>query len=356
MRKPEKLNPEGEGAMPEDKNISKRKIEHLNAALDYYDKSKVNSFDNYYMVHNALPGIELADVDSSCDFLGRIISAPIMIGSLTGGPERAGEINRNLAIAAQNAGIALALGSAKIAFIKEKAAASFQVRDLCPDVPLLMNLGLVDLGACFSTDDCRSLMERTEADALIFHMNPLHEAMQAEGNTDFKGLANRLRKAVAEFDFPVIVKEVGHGISADAFGRLSDVGVYAVDVAGRGGTSWGYIESSRSTDAVRRAACRSFVDWGIPTADILARIGGAKTATRLIASGGVRNGIDAAKCICLGADLAAAAGAFLEPALESPVAVENKIRQFILEFRMAMFATGCLRVKDLNPNLIRKKT
>jgi isopentenyl-diphosphate delta-isomerase len=328
--------------MSGDDHIAQRKLDHMRAALEQDLGGRGSAFDRFRAVHNALPEIALDSVDTGCEFLGRRIAAPFMIASLTGGAPEAGIANRNLARAAQAARVPLALGSAKIVFRDPGALDTFHVRALCPDIPLLANLGLADLGRRFSIDDCARLVETLEADALIFHINPLHEAMQARGATDFTGLGALLGDAVQQLDIPVIVKEVGHGVCADVFRRLDACGVYGVDIAGQGGTSWGLIEEQRAQDDPQRAAvCRTFRDWGLCAPDILDSLYGIKRNARLIASGGVRNGVDVFKCLCLGADMAAAALPLLAPALHSAEAAAARLDIIIRELRLALFATGC---------------
>jgi isopentenyl-diphosphate Delta-isomerase len=335
-------------------DIMKRKEEHVRAALEQAALTHRGVFENYRVIHNALPEIDLDSIDASCEFLGKKLRVPLMIGSITGGPRLADKINENLARAAQQMGVALALGSAKVAIRDASALPSFQVRGLCPDVPLLANLGLVDLGVAFDMDECAKLVDDIKADALIFHINPVHEALQAEGNTRFSGLLDRLKNAVSHLHVPVVVKEVGHGINANVFSRVDACGVYAIDVAGSGGTSWGMIEGDRAADPSLAGACRTFSDWGVPTGAILKKLQGRIGNARLIASGGLSTGVDLFKSVCLGANLGAMSLAFLKPATESADEVARTLQQVILEFRIAMFSTGCAKVADICEDMIEK--
>lgn len=320
---------------------AQRKLDHIRAALDQDSSARGAAFDRYRVLHNAMPDMDLDDVDTSCEFLGRRIAAPFLIASLTGGTPETAVINRNLAEAAQQARVPLALGSAKIVLKNPDAYDSFKVRRLCPDVPLLANLGLADLGRAFSLDDCRRLVHTLEADALIFHINPLHEALQKHGSTHCAGLFGLLAGAVQQLPVPVMVKEVGHGISARVFSQLDACGVFAIDVAGQGGASWGDIENRRAADPGHAAVCATFRDWGIPTPDILESLQLAPRTAQLVASGGVRNGLDIFKCLCLGADLASAGLPLLAPALQSAAAATARLERFITELRIALFATAC---------------
>lgn len=340
--------------MTNENDISKRKEEHVRGALEFMKNPPRSPFDDYTIIHNALPEIDLSEVDATCEFLGKTISAPLIIDSITGGPSLARNINFNLAAAAQKTGVPLALGSAKIVFTHPETIESFDVRDICPDIPLLLNLGLVDLDHSFTIDDCRNLVKKLRADALIFHLNPLHEALQSEGNTNFRGLEQKLKTAVNQLAFPIIIKEVGHGISPEVFARLETCGVHAINIAGQSGTSWGYIEARRAADPTKKRIAENFTNWGIPTPLILEQLKGKKRTTKLIASGGIRTGIDIFKSLTLGADITSAAAPFLNPALESANSVEETLTQFILELRLAMFATGADKIKKINSGMLLK--
>jgi isopentenyl-diphosphate Delta-isomerase len=338
--------------MEKDTQSHTRKTDHIEGALKPSGDSSAHYFDRYIVEHCALPEFDWDDLDTSCEFLGRTVSAPFMIGSLTGGPEQAAQMNRRLASAAQKAGVPLALGSAKIAIRDPASLPSFQVRELCPDVPLLANLGLADLESDFTMEDCRALVKSIEADALIFHINPVHEAMQAEGTRRFTGLIDRLLKAVDSVGVPIVVKEVGHGISRAVFEKLDGCDLYAIDIAGSGGTSWGAIESERTTDPARKAACRTFADWGFPTPLILESLAGVPREAKLIASGGIRSGLDLFKSLCLGADFGAAAMPFLKPALIDADAVSVVLDQFILELKLAMFGAGVQNMDEAGAHML----
>ena len=297
--------------------------------------------------HNPLPEIDLADVDGRLTFLGRPLKSPILISSMTGGTPGARRINRTLAEAAQLHGVALGIGSQRAAIETPSLAETFQVRDLAPDILLLANLGAVQLNYGYDASHCRRAVEMIGADALVLHLNALQEALQPEGDTHFGGLLRRIEAVCRALEVPVIAKEVGWGISADAARRLVEAGVAAIDVAGAGGTSWSQVEMHRARDDHQRNLAAAFRAWGLPTADAVRQVREALPDIPLIGSGGLRDGLDIAKCIALGADLGGMAGPFLRSAAVSVEAVSDALRLATAEVRTAMFATGSRTLADL---------
>lgn len=329
--------------------INRRKNEHIRivAEDEQTDRCK-RYFDAIRLTHRALPEINLADADPSVEFMGKTLSFPLLISSMTGGKGRALQrINRNLALAAQAENIALAVGSQRILFTQPKAAASFSLRRYAPSIPLFANLGAVQLNDRLTLEHCREAVRTTGADGLYLHLNPLQEAVQPEGDTCFRGIAARIGEIAAGLDVPVLIKEVGAGISAADAERLIQAGVKYIDVAGAGGTSWSRVESARSRDP---SLGELFSDWGIPTPAALRELAPYRHSAVLIASGGIRSGIDMVKAIILGASLCGAARPFLEPALESAEAVREEIRRFRREFVTAMFLLGAARVEQIRGN------
>lgn len=322
-------------------SIKQRKLEHIkiNLTRDVSGKGITSGLEHYRFEHMALPNLNLSDVDASSDFLGHRLRLPLLISSMTGGTEESSRINTNLALAAQRAGIAMALGSGRIALESNEAAKHFSVRKLAPDVLLLANLGAVQLNYGTTPRDCQTLVDKLEANALILHLNPLQEAVQPEGDTDFSGLLEKIAEVCSTVSVPVVVKEVGWGISADLAAALVEVGVEAIDVAGAGGTSWSEVERFRG-NSEQEAVAAPFADWGIPTADALVSVHQAVPKAPLIASGGVRNGVDAAKCVALGANLVGMASPFLKAAVVSDTAVDSVVHVFERQLRIAMFAIG----------------
>jgi isopentenyl-diphosphate delta-isomerase len=243
-----------------------RKAEHIHLALDSANQVRQSFFDDYAFEHNALPELAMGDIDTSVEFLGKRLDAPILVSCMTGGTEEAAEINRNLARAAETCRIALGVGSQRKALEDPLQASSFQVRDLAPSVPLLANLGAVQLNYGYGIDECRAAVEMIDADALAFHLNVLQEAIQPEGQTDFGGLLPKMGAVAEQLEVPVIAKEIGCGISGNTARALAEHGIRIIDTAGLGGTSWARIEARRAGDV---AIGEMFADWGIPSPDAI---------------------------------------------------------------------------------------
>jgi isopentenyl-diphosphate Delta-isomerase len=326
-----------------------RKDEHLriNIDEDVAAKGIETGFDDWRFVHRALPEIDLESVDLRTSFLGRAVGAPLLVSCMTGGTEQARLINMRLAGAAQRHGLVMGLGSCRVLLEQPDVLPTFDVREVAPDVPLLANLGAVQLNLGVGVEECRSLLSALRADALVLHLNPLQEALQTSGNTGFGGLLARIEDVCAGLDMPVIVKEVGWGISDDLVTRLFEAGAAAVDIAGAGGTSWSEVERHRTSDPVRARVAASFANWGIPTTEALIRARAAAPNGVIIASGGVRNGIDVAKALTLGADSVGIAGPLVRAAAAGDEALEEGVAVVLEELRLAMFCVGAARVSDL---------
>lgn len=339
--------------------IENRKADHIRICLeeDVQGRGITSGFERYRFVHQALPEINLRDVDTSTELWGRRLKVPLLISSMTGGAPRAQEINRNLALAAQELGIAMGVGSQRAALQNPALAATYQVRQFAPDIPLFANIGAIQLNYAYGVDECRRAVEMIEADALILHLNALQEAVQPEGDTNFAGLASKVTQVCREVGVPVIAKEVGWGISADAARLLWEAGVSAIDVAGAGGTSWSQVELYRIPAERGRLVAEAFAGWGIPTADSLLQVRGSDVPQdgKLFASGGIRNGIDVAKALALGADLVGMARPFLKAAdltAEAAVELGGVVRD---QLRIAMFSIGAAGLDALRgtPHLVR---
>lgn len=296
-----------------------------------------------------MPEIDLDEVSTACSFLGHDLAAPLLISSMTGGTPAAGEINQRLAHVAQEFGLALALGSVRAAIEDKRLVTTFRVRQWAPDVFLLCNLGAVQLNYGYGRDECMRAVEMTEADALVLHLNPLQEAFQPAGNTRFAGLLKAIATIARDVPVPVIVKEVGWGISGDVARRLVDCGVAAIDVAGAGGTSWSEIEGLRMTpDDVRRKVAEDFRDWGIPTAEAIRLVRQQCPEVPLIGSGGLRTGVDLAKTLALGADIGGIALPFLKAAVISDRALRDEVIRVLSGLRLAMFCIGAKDIPSLH--------
>lgn len=333
----------------------RRKADHLRISLeeDVQFEGLTTGFERYQFTHQALPEMGFKEVDLSLNLFGKRLEAPLIISSMTGGIEPATKINRNLARAAQKMGVAMGVGSLRPAIDDPSLARTYQVREVAPDILLFANLGAVQLNYGYGVEECRHAVEMIEADALILHLNPLQECLQEEGNTDFSGLLARIEKVCRHLPVPVMVKEVGWGISEEVARRLAQAGVAAIDVAGAGGTSWSEVERYRAFSEARKNVATAFAQWGIPTADSIrmARRGAPDVA--LIASGGIRTGVDVAKAIALGADGAALATPLLKAANASWGTVREKLDEIIEELRITMFCIGARNLRELKetPNL-----
>lgn len=320
----------------------RRKADHIRINLeeDVQFPSLTNGFERYRLVHQALPELDLEAIDTRVTLLGKTLQLPFLISSMTGGTEAARIINRNLAAGAQARGIAMGLGSQRTGIEQPETVGTFKVRDVAPDILLFANLGAIQLNYRYGVDECRRAVDMIEADALILHLNPLQEAVQADGNWNWGGLLAKIEQVVRQVGVPVIAKEVGWGVSAATARRLKEAGVAVIDVAGSGGTSWTEVEYHRaSSDAFRKLA-RAFADWGIPTAESLLLAGRGAPDVPLIASGGMRTGIEAAKALALGATLVGVAASFLKAAALGADEVSDTIDQLASELQVAMFCAG----------------
>jgi isopentenyl-diphosphate Delta-isomerase len=337
---------------PDPGGMTTRKRRHIDVCLDdrVAFSSVTTGLERYRLPYNALTQTSLDHIDLSTEFLGASVRAPVLIGAMTGGAELSGTINKNLAAAAQRLGIGMMLGSQRIMLdsaLGEQAAASFTVRDVAPDILLFGNIGLAQLTAG-AVDDISHALKRVAADALAVHTNPLQEAVQRHGDSDFSGSVERLRDIAGELEYPVLLKEVGHGIGTSAVAELigpsGESPVAAIDVAGAGGTSW-----SRVEQLVRYGELRypDLADWGIPTARAIVEVREALPTIPLVASGGIRTGMDAAKSLALGADVVAIARPLLAAAIDSADAVVDWLQRFIDELRICLHGAGAVDLRAL---------
>ncbi len=329
-----------------------RKAEHIRLALDRRMQVERSYFDDYRFEHRALPEIDFDDVRIGCGFLGRELEAPLLISCMTGGTGAAEEINRRLAEAAEARRVALGVGSQRKAIDDPETAATFRVREFAPSVPILANLGAVQLNYGYGIDECRVAVDMIEADALVLHLNALQEALQPEGQLNFRGLLPKIARVVEALDVPVVVKEIGCGISATVGRQLANVGVRILDTAGVGGTSWARIEAARADEV---ALGERFADWGVPTPESIRQLA-AVPGVQVIGSGGIRSGVDAAKALALGADVAGMAFPFLEAANASTEAVVDRISRTAFELRTCMFCTGAADLTALRRVPLLKET
>jgi len=336
----------------------KRKREHIETVLteDVRAKGVTTGFERFLFDHVALPELALDEVDLSTTLWNRRLAAPLLISSMTGGTAAARDINRRLAEAAQTLGVAMGIGSQRAAIEDPALAPTYRVRDVAPDILLFANFGAVQLNRGFGADEARRAVAMIEADALILHLNPLQEAVQDEGDRDFRGLYRKIEAIARALPVPVIVKEVGNGIGGAVARRLADCGVAAVDVAGAGGTSWSEVEAYRSRDPVRRGIAHEFAGWGIPTALALIEARRAAPDLVLFASGGIRGGVDAAKALRLGAALVGSAAPMLGSATATADAVVARMQRLIDELRIACFCTGARDLAALRRAVLRRES
>ncbi len=332
------------------KETSQRKIEHVMIAKrDDIDLSTDRSwFEHVRLLHNPLPDVSFEDVDLTWRFLGYDLRAPLLIEGMTGGHEATLPINKALAEAAQAERVAIGVGSQRAALRDESLAETYSiVRETATEVPVIANLGISHIIGDEGPDNAKRAVDMIDADALAIHLNPLQEVIQPEGSIDFSGSLVAIRDVVRELDVPVIVKEVGSGIPKETAHVLRRMGVGIVDVAGQGGTSWSLIEGERSPEgSPRRIASKRFADWGIPTPLAIMEVSGL--GLEVIGSGGVRSGLDAAKCLALGAHMAGAARPFFVRAVEEGSdGVRDELNKFIFEMKLAAFLTGSLTVNQL---------
>jgi isopentenyl-diphosphate delta-isomerase len=329
--------------------LEQRKTEHLSINLekDVGFPRVTTGLERYRFVHKALPEVSLDEIDVATSFLGKRLRIPLLISSMTGGTAEAKRINVHLAQGAQTAGIAMGLGSLRAAFEDPRLVDTFQIRPQAPDILLFANLGAIQLNTGFGPSACQRAVELVQADALILHLNPLQEALQSDGDGSWRGLLGKIETVCKQLAVPVVVKEVGWGISASIARQLVDVGVTAIDVAGSGGTSWSQVEMLRAPTERLRRVCAEFADWGIPTADALVEVRAALPDTALIASGGLRSGMDLAKVLALGADLGGVAGPFLKAANVSAMAVADLAGEMADVLRTAMFCLGIPSIQTL---------
>lgn len=330
--------------MPDSTTIESRKSDHIRINLEEDVHSGLTTgLEKYRFVHEALPEIDLDGIDLSQILFGRRVKAPILISSMTGGTDKAVAINRALAECAQASGVALGVGSQRAALEREELRASFDIRKYAPDVLLFANLGAVQLNYKYTADHCRRAVDMIEADALYLHLNSMQEAIQPEGDTRFSGLAWKIADLCRTLAVPVVIKEVGWGISERTARILSEAGVAAIDVAGAGGTSWSQVEKHRIQDESRRRVAAAFRNWGIPTSESIQMVRRAAPDLPVIASGGLRDGVDIAKCIALGACLGGMAGPFLKAAVHPDDPVEGVLKTIAEvreEIRICMFGAA----------------
>lgn len=339
-----------------DSPITQRKQDHIDWLLqDEKIERHQSGFNQIQLTHRGLPECDYAQVDTSTTFLQHSLSFPLLISSMTGGASNAlNTINENLARAAEHCQVAMAVGSQRTMILDRKAEQSFQLRQFAPTVPLIANMGAIQLNYGFGYDEAQRMVEVLEADALYLHLNPLQEVIQPEGDTNFAKLAEKIAHLKSRLSVPIILKEVGCGLSEKDIQLGLDAGIEWFDLAGRGGTSWSRIEAHRAEDSQQAELGKMFQDWGLTTPQALKQARPFQSQAQFIASGGIRNGIDMVKSVIMGAQICGVAAPLLKPAMASTNATIGTIEQLQQEFRTAQFLLGMPKMADLflNDSLI----
>ncbi len=340
-----------------DTPLSNRKDEHLNINLSEDVRSSLSTgLERISFIHEALPEINLSDIDLSLTLFGKRLSAPILISSMTGGTQVSTEINERLADVAEKYNIAMGVGSQRVALENPSKANLFsEIRNIAPNILLCANIGAIQLNNGYSIGDCKKAVEMIEADALILHLNPMQEALQDDGNTNFFNLSKNIENICKYMAVPVIVKEVGWGISTRTAKILFDCGVSAIDVAGAGGTSWSQVEKYRSQNEATSQLASSFRGWGISTVESIRNVAEINSGMKIFASGGIQDGIDIAKCLALGSVLGGMAGKFLRASSNSSNHVSDLVKLTIDQIKLSMFCTGTQNLSKLSPSLLVEK-
>jgi isopentenyl-diphosphate Delta-isomerase len=329
-------------------SLSSRKSEHIQINLEKDVQHTITTgLENYHFMHQALPEVNMDEIDLSQELFNKVLKIPLLISSMTGGTPKAASINQILSQASQDAGAAMGVGSQRVAIEDPDQAYSFQIRKYAPDILLFANLGAVQLNYDYTIEQCRRAVGMIEADALILHLNPLQEALQSGGNIRIDGLLGKIESVCRSLEVPVIAKEVGWGISKEAAIKLKNAGVRAIDVAGAGGTSWSQVEMYQAGDVHQANIARAFQVWGIPTSETIKMVSSSASGIPVFASGGLKDGVDIAKCIGLGATLGGLAGPFLRLAADSLDSVRAFIGELSREIRICMFASGVKNITEL---------
>ena len=336
-----------------EKDIFQRKDDHIKVSMNEDINSRSSTWLEYVrFVHNSLPEINLKDINISMKFLGKQIKAPLIIGSLTGGTNLGLEINRKLAEAAEKYQIPLMVGSQRIQLEHLETSKSFSVvRKSAPSIPIIANLGISQLIQMENFNSIEKIINSIEANAIAIHLNPLQEIIQPEGETNFSNAMEKISLLNDYLKIPLIIKETGAGLSKNVSNNLIKAGIKYFDVSGLGGTSFAAVEYSRAkkqNNKMKSIIGNTFLDWGIPTAaSIIETKAVANDSTIIIGSGGIRNGLEIAKSIAIGANISAIAQPFLKRAYNNSKEVESYIETLISELKSSMFLTGCNKIEDL---------
>ncbi len=316
-----------------------RKKDHLKICIEENVETQKTGFEEVFLIHKSLPELDLKEIDTSTEFLGKKLKLPLIIAAITGGTEESKKINKDLAEIAEKKGIGFSLGSQRAMIENPRLKDTYYVRDIAPNTLLFGNIGITQIKK-FTMNKIKKALDFVEADALCVHLNPAQEIFQKEGDLDFKNLIPSLKELCKNLEYPVIGKEVGFGISKEVASKLKEIGVKAIDVGGFGGTNWIIIDGLRSGKDYN-----NFKSWGIPTPISILE---SRVGLPLIATGGIRSGVDIAKSIALGADICGIALPFLRILKKKgKQGVEKYIDNLQKELKFAMFLTGSKNIEEL---------
>jgi isopentenyl-diphosphate Delta-isomerase len=325
----------------------KRKAEHIRICLEQKAQARkaTAGFEDIQLIHRALPEIDRQEINLSTSFLGKKFNAPLIVGAMTGGTEIATQINASIAQAVEKLGLGMGVGSQRAAIEDRELEKTYAIaRKKAPNAFLIANIGGVQLVRGYGIKEVKKVVEMIDADAVAVHLNALQEAVQPEGQTNFKGVLAKIGEVAGELDMPVIVKETGAGISAEDAKALEAAGVKAIDVGGVGGTSFAAVEYYRSSGKTNLGG--AFWDWGIPTAiSVIETTQSVKLP--VVASGGIRSGTDITKSLALNASLASVSQPVLEAAVKNSMETENLLSCLIEELRNVMFLVGAKNIDCL---------
>jgi isopentenyl-diphosphate delta-isomerase len=340
--------------MSDSSPIRSRKQDHIEICLgdEATFRGRGSGLDHYDLIHDALPELDLEAIDLSTDFLGHHLRLPLIISSMTGGGADSARLNRILARGANEIGCAIGVGSQRAMLEDPSLTEGFQVREMAPDIPIFGNLGAAQINQGYGVDECLRAVEEIEADGLFIHLNSLQEALQAEGDTDYSGLVERITSLAADLPFPVLLKTTGNGLSDRTVRKLVGVPLAGLEASGAGGTSWARVESVRSEDA---EAADLFGDWGEDTARSILAVRHSLPHLPLIASGGIRDGVDVARALALGADIAGLARPLLQAATAGEDVLIGRLETLGRQLQIACFYAGVGRAAELDRSVIRRR-
>ncbi len=329
-------------------DMRKRKLDHIEICLkENVESKRKTGFEDVHFIHECIPNINFSDIDCSCEFFGKKISAPVIVAGMTGGHIDAKKINKNIARAVQDLGLGMGVGSQRPGIEDESLMDTYKVRDEAPEILLIANLGVPQFMK-YTAKEANKAVEKIEADALAIHLNPLQELVQPEGDVETKGLKEKLKKIIKDVRYPCIAKETGAGISYENALELKEIGFSGIDVGGLGGTSFSAVETYRTGDfPLKKRLGEVLWDWGIPTAISTFEVRKALPNMKIISTGGIRTGLDIAKALALGADAVGIALPVLKKAVIGEKQTKDYLEEIVLQLRGVMYLLNAEKIKDL---------